>query len=275
MMCKKCGEAVKCPNCNISLTLHKKENNLKCHYCGFTKQVTKKCDSCGNDVMKYVGCGTEKLEGMINEMFPTAKTIRLDVDVLNKDTTHEDILSKFRDENIDILIGTSMVAKGHHFPNVTLVGIISADSGLNALDYRASEKTFQVLTQVSGRAGREGDESRVIIQTFNPDNFSIECSKNQNYLEFFNTEINLRKMLKYPPFCDVIAFNITNENEERVKLDAYNFYLILNKIALGKIKFFEPVESPINKIKNKFRWRIISKCAFRKNCCKNNKRMLK
>ncbi|MNS86119.1 Primosomal protein N' [compost metagenome] len=184
----------------------------------------------------------------------------MDVDTVSKKNSHEEILNKFKNENIDILIGTQMVVKGHHFPNVTLVGVIAADSSLNIDDYRASERTFQILTQVAGRAGREKFDGNVIIQTYNPSSFSIEYSKQQNYELFFNTEVALRKQLKYPPFCDiiVIGFNSIILNElTKVSNQVYNY--IMNKLNRDKFMIFKPMPSPIDKIQNRHRWRIIIK----------------
>ena len=149
IMCRNCGYTVKCKNCNISLTYHSYENKLKCHYCGYEEPVVKICPECHSDKIRYFGTGTQKLEQEIHKQFPNAKTIRMDIDTVTKKNSHEEILKKFRDENIDILIGTQMVVKGHHFPNVTLVGVIAADSSLNIDDYRANERTFQILTQVA------------------------------------------------------------------------------------------------------------------------------
>ena len=173
IMCRDCGYTVKCKNCNISMTYHRTENKLKCHYCGYEENVVTVCPECHSTKIRYFGTGTQKLEQEINKIFPTASTIRMDIDTVTKKNSHEEILKKFRDENIDILIGTQMVVKGHHFPNVTLVGVIAADSSLNIDDYRANERTFQILTQVAGRAGREKLPGNVIIQTYNPDNFAI------------------------------------------------------------------------------------------------------
>lgn len=185
VMCRDCGYTAKCKNCNITLTYHRKENKLKCHYCGYEQENIIKCPECGSNKVKYFGTGTQKLEEQISKMFPQASIIRMDIDTVSKKNSHEEILNKFKNENIDILIGTQMVVKGHHFPNVTLVGVIAADSSLNMEDYRANEKTFQILTQVAGRAGRENTSGNVIIQTYNPDNFSIECAKAQNYNMFY------------------------------------------------------------------------------------------
>ena len=222
VMCRECGYTVKCKNCNISLTYHKFGNILKCHYCGYEEKVVSVCPECGSTKIRYFGTGTQKLEQEINKLFPNASTIRMDVDTVTKKNSHEVILNKFKNENIDILIGTQMVVKGHHFPNVTLVGVITADSSLNIDDYRANERTFQILTQVAGRAGREGKDGKVIIQSYTPDNFSIECSKKQDYNLFYETEIALRKQLKYPPFCDIILISFDSLNEQEIqKLSTY------------------------------------------------------
>ncbi len=261
VMCRNCGYTVKCKNCNITLTYHLNQNRLKCHYCGYEQENLKICPECGSDKIKYFGTGTQKLEAQINKIFPNATTIRMDVDTVSKKNSHEEILNKFRKENIDILIGTQMVVKGHHFPNVTLVGVIAADGSLNIDDYRANERTFQILTQVAGRAGRENLEGKVVIQTYNPDNFSIECAKEQNYDIFYDTEINLRKQLKYPPFCDIILFGISGEDEKQVENTSNKIYNEI-KGATHQIKdlyIYNPRPAPIDKIKNKYRWRVILK----------------
>ena len=260
IMCRNCGYTVKCKNCNISMTYHSYENKLKCHYCGYEEKVVTKCPECGSDKIRYFGTGTQKLEQEILKQFPQAKTIRMDVDTVTKKNSHEQILNKFKNDGIDILIGTQMVVKGHHFPKVTLVGVIAADSSLNIDDYRATERTFQILTQVAGRAGRENLPGKVIIQTYNPENFSIQDAQKQNYQEFYETEITLRKQLKYPPFCDIIiiGFNSLNEAEiKKVSNKAYE-YLIKN-LNNEEFKTFKPMPSPIDKIQNRFRWRIIIK----------------
>ena len=221
LMCRDCGYVFQCKNCNISLTYHKFENKLKCHYCGFEEHIPNICMQCGSSKIKYFGTGTQKLEEEIQKIFPSASTIRMDIDTVTKKNSHEEILNKFKNENIDILIGTQMVVKGHHFPNVTLVGAIAADGILNIEDYRAPERTFQTLVQVAGRAGREYP-GRVIIQTYNPDNYAIIHSKTQNYHAFYNTEIHLRKMLKYPPFCDIILIKFQGTDLDELKKVARN-----------------------------------------------------
>ena len=282
IMCRDCGYTVKCKNCNIALTYHMYENKLKCHYCGYETDVVKTCPNCNSKKIKYFGTGTQKLEDEIHKLFENATTIRMDIDTVTKKNSHENILNKFKNENIDILIGTQMVVKGHHFPNVTLVGVIAADGSLNIEDYRASERTFQTLVQVSGRAGREKDKGRVIIQTYNPENYCIEYAKKQEYDKFYEAEIELRKRLNYPPFCDIISIKINSKNENEVKKVADNLYKDLNKSQnLNNMMIFKPVPSPINRINNRYRWRIIIKCKFNykvinlinsslENCYKSN-----
>ena len=262
VMCRDCGYTVKCKNCNITMTYHIKTNKLKCHYCGHEEKNLTECPECHSKNIKYFGTGTQRLEEDINKIFPEATTIRMDIDTVTRKNSHEEILNKFKNDNIDILIGTQMVVKGHHFPNVTLVGVIAADSSLYIEDYRANERTFQILTQVSGRAGREKLPGRVIIQTYNPDNFAIECSKKQNYDEFYETEIELRKQLKYPPFCDIISIGLTDTDNNKIKNVSERLYNNISRtIKNEKMDFniYKPLPCPIDKIKNKYRWRIILK----------------
>ncbi len=265
VMCRDCGFIAKCKNCNITLTYHSKENKLKCHYCGYEQKNIKICPECKSKNVKYFGTGTQKLEEEIKKIFPTATTIRMDVDTTTKKNSVEEILNTFKNENIDILIGTQMVVKGHHFPNVTLVGVIAADSSLYLEDYRANERTFQLLTQVAGRAGREKNKGKVIIQTYNPDNFCIECSKEQDYEKFYNAEIVLRKELKYPPFCDIIVIGISGANENQIKNVSNLIYSNIVKLYKNNFSIYKPLPAPIDKIKNKYRWRIIMKCKLDNN----------
>ena len=260
IMCRNCGYTVKCKNCNISMTYHSYENKLKCHYCGYEEKLVKTCPECGSDKIRYFGTGTQKLEQEIHKQFPQAKTIRMDVDTVTKKNSHEEILNKFKNEDVDILIGTQMVVKGHHFPKVTLVGVIAADSSLNIDDYRATERTFQILTQVAGRAGRENLPGKVVIQSYNPENFSIQNAQKQDYEEFYQTEIALRKQLKYPQFCDIIIIGFNSSSEEEIKKVANIAYEEVEKnLNKDEFKVFKPMPSPIDKIQNKYRWRIIIK----------------
>ena len=265
IMCRDCGYTVKCKRCNITMTYHKRENKLKCHYCGYEENAVKVCPMCHSENIRYFGAGTQKLEEEIKEKFPEATTIRMDVDTVSKKNSHEEILTKFREEKIDILIGTQMVVKGHDFPDVTLVGVISADSSLNFGDFKATERTFQTLTQVIGRAGRGEAEGRALIQTYNPDNYAIEYAKIQDYNLFYNTEIMLRKQLKYPPFCDIILIDVSstklNELEDTEKrLHKYLKERVINE-KFGLL-LYSPVPAPIDKIKDRYRGRILIKCKY-------------
>ncbi|MCI9087332.1 MAG: primosomal protein N' [Clostridia bacterium] len=268
VMCRECGNTIKCKNCNITMTYHANNQKLKCHYCGYEVPIVIECPECHSENIRYFGAGTQKLEEQIHLLFPEAKAIRMDVDTVTKKNSHEMILNRFQEENMDILIGTQMVVKGHHFPNVTLVGVIAADGSLNIDDFRANERTFQLLTQVAGRAGREQTKGKVIIQTYNPDNFSIECSKKQDYHLFYDTEIMMRKQLKYPPFCDIIVIGISSEKELDGKNITRNLHNYLkNRVVqenLGII-LYKGMPSPIDKMKNKYRFRIIIKCKFNDN----------
>ena len=260
IMCRNCGYTVKCPNCNISMTYHSYERKLKCHYCGHEENIVTICPECHSDKIRYFGTGTQKLEQEIHKQFPEASTIRMDIDTVTKKNSHEVILNTFKNENIDILIGTQMVVKGHHFPNVTLVGVIAADSSLNIDDYRANERTFQILTQVAGRAGRENLPGKVVIQTYNPDNFSIICAQKQNYDLFYETEIALRKQLKYPPFCDIILIGFNSYQEQEIKKVSSKIYQYLEqRLDKEEFKVLRPMPCPIDKIQNRYRWRIIIK----------------
>ena len=265
IMCRDCGYTVKCKRCDITMTYHKNENKLKCHYCGYEENVVKECPECHSKNIRYFGAGTQKLEDEVHNIFPDATTIRMDVDTVSKKNSHEEILNIFRNENINILIGTQVVVKGHHFPNVTLVGVIAADSSLNLGDFRANEKTFQTLTQVAGRAGRGEYEGKVIVQTYNPDNYAIEYSKMQDYNLFYNTEIELRKQLKYPPFCDIILIDMSAKNLAELKKVAKELHSYLKNRVINErfgLLLYSPVPSPVEKIKDRYRWRMIIKCKY-------------
>ena len=265
IMCKTCGNVIKCKRCDISMTYHKDENKLKCHYCGLEEQVPNKCPNCGSKELKYSGSGTQKLEEEVHKLFPTASTIRMDIDTVTKKHSHEDILTKFKEDKIDILIGTQMIVKGHDFPKVTLVGVISADNALNIGDYRASEITFQVLTQVAGRAGRGEQNGKVIIQTYNPDHYAIECAKEQDFKKFYQIESKIRKILKYPPFCDIIVLDFSSLNKHEIQRDTKKLHQYLkNRIINEKfgVLLYSPLPCPIEKINDRYRWRIIIKCIY-------------
>jgi len=260
--CRECGFVAKCRRCNIALTYHSTSNKLVCHYCGAKYNMPSVCPVCKTNKIKSFGTGTEKIEEIIQKLFPEASVLRMDLDTTGKKGAHEEILNKFKNEKVDILIGTQMIAKGHDFPNVTLVGVISADMSLNVNDFRAAERTFNLITQVSGRAGRGEKPGKVVIQTYESDNYSIVASQNHDYENFYSQEIIIRDKLFYPPFSDIIMIHVTGENEKNV-IDTANS---VQKMFAEELKGFENANvfpatpAPINKINNKFRWRIIIKC---------------
>lgn len=261
--CKSCGQVIKCQNCDISMTFHMEDKMLNCHYCGLKIAAPTKCPQCDSNMIKYFGAGTQKLERIIEGYFPKARTARLDIDVTGKKGAHERILTEFKQGKKDILIGTQMISKGLDFPNVTLVGIISIDSTLNLPDFRASERTFQLITQVAGRAGRGLQEGRVILQTYDPYHYSIASASKHNYMEFYKEEILIRKEFGYPPFNNLIALNFSSGNDNEL-------YRYVNKMAetfryVLKSKGIEntadillgPNAAILSKINNKYRYQIL------------------
>lgn len=277
VMCRDCGYVVKCDKCDVSMTYHMTKNKLLCHYCGAEKENVSVCPECGGNNIRYFGTGTQKIENEIHKYFPDASVIRMDVDTTNTKNAHEIILNKFRDEKIDILLGTQMITKGHDFENVTLVGVLAADASINIGDYRANERTYQLLTQVAGRAGRGDKIGRAIIQTYMPDEFAIVTAQKQNYKEFYNNEINVREKLNFPPFCDIIMSVITGKDEKAVIADTEKLYNILK----CDFDVYKPVPAPISKINDNYRWRILIKAVIsdeiiqKLNYCLDNFEMVK
>lgn len=211
--CRSCGEALKCPHCDITLTLHR-DGSLRCHYCGYQTRLMKLCPSCGSPYLAPFGFGTEKLESYVKKVFPTASVLRMDADTTKRKGDHERILEKFRKHQADILIGTQMIVKGHDFPDVTLVGLIAADLNLSAPDFKASERTFQLLTQAAGRAGRGAQAGTVIIQTYQPDHYAIVLSKRQDYKAFYEKEFRFRKLMGYPPTERLMTIQLASKDED-------------------------------------------------------------
>lgn len=260
--CRSCGYVPHCPNCNISLTYHKYDDLLKCHYCGYSRPNYKKCPKCGSGYIRHFGGGTQKVQDELAKLFPSATMIRMDMDTTGKKQSYEKILQKFEKDKIDILIGTQMVAKGLDFENVTLVGVITADTMLNIDDYRSGERTFALLEQVSGRAGRGSKEGRAVIQTYTPEHEAISLVKTHNYAEFYNREIAKRRLTVYPPFCKIVSVHFSGSVESKVEKAAKFFLDAARKIGKvnQKIQVLGPLPSYISKIKNKYRWQIIFKC---------------
>lgn len=264
--CRQCGYVVKCNECSISMTYHMKDNKLKCHYCGLAINPPKICPDCKSKYIKYFGIGTEKVEEFTKQLFPKAIVKRMDMDTTSKKGSHENILDKMKNQKIDILIGTQMVAKGLDFNNVTLVGIIAADTSLNLPDFRSSERTFQLITQVAGRAGRGDFDGKVVVQTYNPEHFSINCAKEHDYVNFYNMEIALRKEFNYPPFTNIISIVIYGEDSRHVATKTEEVYnLIIEDMENRGIGFLSkdvtgPLPAPLEKIKNNYRYQILIKC---------------
>ncbi len=264
-VCASCGKAIRCKNCDISLTFHKGANAYKCHYCGFTLASTSNCPTCGSAGIKLLGLGTEKIEAAVKSLFPNAKTARMDRDTTTRKGSVLKLLKGLKDNTIDILVGTQMIAKGHDFPNITLVGIICADLSLSLPDFRAGERTFQLLAQVSGRAGRGDVSGRVILQTFNPEHFSILSAKTQDFKVFYNKEIHFRKSLRYPPFSRMVQIKISGNDKEKTRQHALavgnlcNTLKKNNKSFIKTIEVLGPIEAPLPRIAKQYRWQILLK----------------
>lgn len=264
LQCQSCGKTMKCRRCNIPMTLHLKQERIVCHYCGNTAPAPKTCPHCKSVSFIRKGIGTEKVEEALKKQFPGCTVVRMDTDTTSVKDGHAKMIQKFRDERADFLVGTQMIAKGHDFPLVTLVGVINADSLINLQDYRAQEKAYQLLTQVSGRAGRDELPGRVIIQAYNIDDYAIECAANGVYEDFYRNEILVRQKLWYPPFCEIGAVRFSGVNDK----DVYDMAALHRKVLVGLVKdkgteVLGPTRSGIPKINNKYRWRLIVKCSDR------------
>ena len=259
LMCRECGEVIKCPNCDISLTYHKDTNSLKCHYCGHEEPVPQVCPNCHSKAVRYFGTGTQRVEKELTELFPTARVLRMDVDTTRRKGAHERILDEFGKHHADILLGTQMIAKGLDFPNVTLVGVLNADTSLGLPDFRASERTFQLLTQVSGRAGRAEKEGNVLIQTYNPDHYAIQYAQRQDYEHFFGKEMQVRHQGGYPPYYYTIQITASARTEADAAQKMFQIrgeivnYLSQNAVILG------PTPQSIMRINNRYYYQLVIK----------------
>ena len=262
--CRKCGYVFKCNNCDISLTYHKNTNTGRCHYCGYEKQIPKECPECNSTYIKPFGVGTQKIEEELKSLLPSIKILRMDKDTTSKKGSIEEILSRFKNKEADVLIGTQMLSKGLDFENVTLVGILSADMILKFPDFKSSETTFQLITQVSGRAGRSEKEGKVVLQTYDTDHYAIKRSLDYDYEGFFEDEIKIRKAFDYAPFNNMISVVISGESEKSVKLNAKNMYQsIVYLLKQRKVQDFEFILGPnpcaISKINQNYRYQILFK----------------
>lgn len=256
--CKNCGYTFKCPNCDITLTYHKSSRTLRCHYCGYGTKVYDTCPECHEKSINDLGVGTEKVEEELNKLFPESRILRMDFDTTSRKGMHEKMIKAFKNHEYDILLGTQIVSKGLDFDNVTLVGVINADTSLNIPDFRSSETTFSLLAQVAGRAGRSDKEGEVIIQTFNPEHYAIQYTKKHDYLGFYNREMSIRRELKYPPYYYICYVKISGKDnkyiyEESLKITKLFHNKLINMIILG------PSPCTIFKLNNIYRYGIILK----------------
>ena len=257
--CHNCGYTVKCPNCDIPLIYHKTTNNMQCHYCNYTIKKVEVCDKCKSRDISYYGLGTQKLEEEVKKLFPNAKVVRMDVDTTTKKGSHEQIIDDFKNEKYNILIGTQMIAKGLDFEKVTLVGVLSGDASLNIPDFRSAERTFQLLNQVSGRAGRGDYAGQVIIQTFNLDHYSIVSAINNDYIGFYKQEMNIRKRLGYPPFYNLTLIKISGRNYDEVEKEAKKILKYLERNVSKNVFLLGPSPSSMPKINNIYYMQIVIK----------------
>ena len=259
LFCRECGQAIKCKNCDITLTYHASIDKLRCHYCDFLMSRPASCPHCGGNYLREYGHGTERIEEELKELFPGAVIARMDLDTTGRKGAHQEILEKMERGEIDILVGTQMIAKGHDYPNIGVVGVISADTMLNIPDFRAAERTFQLLTQVAGRTGRGDKKGLVFIQTFNPEHYSIQAARNHDYLQFYQQEIENRKLFGYPPYTLLTNIIVRGEVEQQVIEAAMALDAFLQKYGKLILEVLGPGEAPIGKLRNNYRWQIILK----------------
>ncbi|MDD3751961.1 MAG: primosomal protein N', partial [Tissierellia bacterium] len=264
--CRKCGYVVRCQRCDVSMTYHIKGNMMKCHYCGRTRKMIYECPKCSSDKIEQFSAGTQHVEKLVNQLFPHASIERMDLDSMTDTDCYENIYNDFKSKKIDILIGTQMLAKGFDFPNVTTVGVLSADAILNLPFYNASEKTFQLITQVSGRAGRGNKKGRVYIQTYEPENHIINAAKNNDYEFFLHQELKLRKEFAFPPFINIINICLISRNEELVVKTANEKYLEVKEAVKVMVKersllLYRPVPHNIYKVNDEYRINLFIKAS--------------
>ncbi|MGS5020644.1 primosomal protein N' [Paenibacillus sp. JJ1683] len=272
VMCRSCGYVAGCPDCDISLTYHQRSNNLRCHYCGYSETVPQTCPECGSEHIRYFGTGTQRVEEELAKLFPGIRVVRMDVDTTTEKNAHEKLLKQFRDKKADVLLGTQMVAKGLDFPDVTLVGVITADSALNLPDFRAAEKTFQLLTQVAGRAGRHQLPGEVFVQSYTPEHYSVVHASRHDYSSFVREELKHRRNLHYPPYCRLILVTFSHEQLPVLVRLAENYSATLqgrarqrgwfgnmDRLTSNVLDILGPVASPISRIKNRYRFQCMIK----------------
>ncbi|MDX2226572.1 MAG: primosomal protein N' [Verrucomicrobiae bacterium] len=257
MVCNVCGHVEMCPECSVALTFHRQKNILLCHLCGHSAKPPSQCPSCKDPKIRYAGMGTEKIEGALARIFPKARILRMDSDTMQQKESYREALGSFKTGKVDILVGTQMIAKGLHFPNVTLVGIVNADMGLHQSDFRAGERTFQLLTQVAGRAGRGDVEGEVIVQTFTPFHPAIQFARQHDYLGFYEQEIEFRKQLSYPPSSHMVILTLRGKSENKVKFVAETLQHTLGKNLPTHTILNEAAPAPLAKVESHYRFQIL------------------
>lgn len=262
MICRACGERLQCVNCSVAMTHHRRDRRMLCHYCGYAENIPTECPKCGSDYIQFLGTGSERVEEELHQALPTARIGRLDRDSASGKGAFERILNAFRDGDIDLLVGTQMIAKGHDIPNVTLVGVVLADIGLSMPDFRAAERSFQLLTQAAGRAGRGEIPGRVIVQTLNPEHYAVRLAAEQDYEGFYKKEIEFRKWLRYPPFAAFANVVVRAEKQEDALRMGTELGDLLQPSPEG-VRVMGPAEAPVPRLKNEFRYQILLKAAKR------------
>jgi primosomal protein N' (replication factor Y) len=272
--CRSCGERIECVNCAVAMTWHKRENRLLCHICNYAMRVPTVCPKCGSEHINFLGSGSERVEEELHRHFATARIARLDRDTVTGKHKYEEILSGFREGNFDILVGTQMIAKGHDIPNVTLVAVINADIGLGVPDFRAAERTFQLLTQVAGRAGRHELPGTVLVQTINPDHYAIRCAAEQNYAKFYEKEIEFRRLMRYPPFSALANVLVRAEKQEEALRMSGALAELLKEPGEG-MKVIGPAEAPVVRLKNEYRYQMLIKARSRPRLNETLQRLLR
>ncbi|MBI3471940.1 MAG: primosomal protein N', partial [Candidatus Solibacter usitatus] len=261
--CRSCGERVQCVNCSVTLTFHRRDRRMLCHYCNYAEKTPVACPKCQSDKIYFLGVGSEKVEEELHRQFPAARIARLDRDTVTGKRQYETILQGFREGSFDILVGTQMIAKGHDIPNVTLVGVVSADIGLGMPDFRAAERTFQILTQVAGRAGRGDIPGTVLIQTINPDHYAVRLAAAQDYAAFYEKELQFRRLMAYPPFSAMANVLVRSEKQEQALRMSAELSQFLTP-APEKMKIMGPAEAPVARLKAEYRYQLLIKSASRK-----------
>ena len=260
VICRECGYVAKCEACDVSLTYHSEEDCLKCHYCGAHYHMLSACPECGGTHLSYTGTGTQKVVGELKKLYPSARILRMDNDTTSGKEGHYKILKAFADREADILVGTQMIAKGHDFPAVTLVGILDADMSLHFSDYRSGERTFQLITQVSGRSGRAEEKGKVVLQTYDPENYILRFAVDYDYQGFYRHEISLRQATFFPPFARIVRVMVTSPDDKKALETLKEVWFSLKELydgAPGEFLFFNKMKAPVKRIQSKFRYQVL------------------